>query len=163
MAIVPILMIAAAAVSTYAAVKQGQAASQAADYNASAAQQQAAALQQQEQQASVAQKRDTALKLGTLSANQGASGLDPSNSTSSLETMSSSIQQSTLDNLNLKYNYQMKELGYSNSATLDTMASKNDTTAGYLTAAGTALGGAGGVAKYQAGVPVQPAGYGNYG
>jgi hypothetical protein len=155
-----------AAVSAYAAIKQGQATSQAADYNKQQAQQNALATQQQGAQAAIAQQRDMGLKLGTLSANQGASGVDPSTG-SPLDVLSSSIQQGTLDNLNLKYNYQMKALGYSNSATLDSMESSNASTAGYLNGAGSLLGGAaqagqsyannepGGIYN-RGGVPVQP-------
>ena len=165
---IPYIMAAAAVVSTYAAVKAGQAQSDAADYNKKQAQQNALAIQQQGEQAAVAQRRDMGLKLGTLSANEGASGIDPSTG-SPLDVLSSSIQQGTLDNLNLKYNYQMKALGYSNSAGLDSMEASNASTSGYLNAAGSLLGGAaqagqsyannepGGIYN-RGGVPVQPQG-----
>jgi len=170
---IPYIMAAAAVVSTYAAVKQGQAASDAADYNAEQARQNALAMQQQGAQAQAAQQRDMGLKLGSMSANAGASGIDPSTG-SPLDALSSSIQQGTLDNLNIKYNYQMKALGYQNSSSLDSMQAGADSTAGYLNAAGSALGGAaqagqsyannspGGIySRYAAaggGVPVTPAG-----
>lgn len=139
--LIPYIMAASAVVGTYAAIKQGQAASDAADYNKQMAEQQAAATRQQEAQASVAQQREMGLKLGTLAANQGASGIDPSTG-SPLDVLSSSIQQGTLDNLNLKYNYESRALGYQNSAGLDQMQSDNASTASYLNAAGSALGGA---------------------
>ena len=159
--LIPYIMAATAVVGTYAAVKSGQAASDAADFNAEQARQNAAALQQQSEQASIAQQRDTGLKLGSLSANQGASGLDPSTG-SPLDVLSSSIQQGTLDNLNLKYNYQMKALGYNNTASLDNMEAGNASTAGYLNAAGGALGGGAKAGQQyynntpQGGIPVQP-------
>jgi hypothetical protein len=164
--LIPYIMAAGAVVSTYAAIKQGQAASDAASYNAKQAQQNAQAVQQQGEQAAIAQRREMGLKLGSLSANAGASGIDPSTG-SPLDALSSSIQQGTLDNLNLKYNYQMKALGYNNTATLDTMQASNDSTAGYLNAAGAALGGAAqagqayannspGSRMYGGGIPVAP-------
>jgi hypothetical protein len=139
--LIPYITAAAAVVGTYAAVKAGQAQSEAADYNRKQALDNANAIRAQGEQAAIAQKREMGLKLGTLAANQGASGVDPSTG-SPLDVLSSSIQQGTLDNLNVKYNYQMKALGYQNSAGLDQMESDNATTAGYLNAAGTALGGA---------------------
>lgn len=147
---------AAAAVGAYAQVKSAQATSDAADYNKKIAQQNAAAATQQGLQAQTQQRQDAERKLGMMSANFGASGVDPTTGTP-LDVMSDSVQQSTLDNLNVKYNYQMRALGYQNSATLDSAASDNATTSGYLSAAGTALGGAGSAMKsYQSanGVPV---------
>lgn len=170
-ALAPYLMAAAAVVTTYAAIKQGQAQSAAANYNAAQARQNALAIQQQGEQASIAQTREMGLKLGSLSASQGASGIDPSTG-SPMDILGSSIQQGTLDNLNLKYNYQMKSLGYQNSATLDTMQAGADSTAGYLNGAGALLGGLGQAGQSYAnnnpgsrmydggGVPVQPGGGG---
>lgn len=147
---IPYIMVAMAAVSTAAAIRQGNAASDAANYNKQLEQQNAAAAQQQAAQAQAQQQREMGLKLGSLAANTGASGVDSSTG-SPLDVLSDSIQQGTLDNLNIKYNYQLKALGYSNSAGLDSSEANNATTSGYLNAAGSALGGASQVAKYYAG------------
>lgn len=139
--LLPYIAAAGAVVGAYASIKSGQAASAAADYNAKIATQNAEAMRQQGIQAQAAQRRDMGLKLGTLAANTGASGVD-STTGSPLDVLSSSIQQGTLDNLNIKYNYQMKAMGYQNSGTLDSAQSKSASTAGYLGAAGSLLGGA---------------------
>jgi hypothetical protein len=154
---IPYLMFAAAAVGTYAAVKQSQAASATADYNQKVATQNAAVAQQQGLQAQMQQRQDAARKIGLMEANYGANGIDPGSGTAT-DVINDSISQSTLDNLNIKYNYQLKALGYQNSATLDSSAASNDTTAGYLSAAGSALGGTAGAMKQYynngGGVPV---------
>jgi hypothetical protein len=160
--LLPYIAAAGAVVGAYAAVKQGQAASDAADYNAKMAAQNAEAMRQQGVQAQAAQKRDMGLKLGSLAANTGASGIS-STTGSPLDVLSSSIQQGTLDNLNIKYNYQMKALGYQNSGTLDSAQSKSASTAGYLSAAGSLLGGAAQAGSMYAqqnggGIPVAPSG-----
>lgn len=153
---IPFIMIAAAAVGTYAAIKQSQAASDTADYNAKVSQQNAAAATQQGLQAQQLQRQDAERKLGLMEANYGANGIDPGSGTAT-DVINDSISQSTLDNLNIKYNYQLKALGYQNTATLDSSAASNDTTAGYLSAAGAALGGASSTLKYEygnSGIPV---------
>jgi len=153
---IPFIMLAAAAVGTYAAIKQSQAASDTADYNAKVATQNAAAATQQGLQAQQLQRQDAERKLGGMVANYGANGIDPGSGTAT-DVINDSISQATLDNLNIKYNYQLKALGYQNSATLDSSAASNDTTAGYLSAAGSALGGVSGAAKQyygNQGIPV---------
>ena len=153
---IPFLLVASAVVGTVAAIKSSQAQSAAADYNAKVAQQNAAAATQQGLQAQMQQRQDAERKLGLMEANYGANGIDPGSGTAT-DVINDSISQATLDNLNIKYNYQLKALGYQNSATLDSSAASNDTTAGYLSAAGAALGGASSALKYQygnSGVPV---------
>lgn len=141
MAVVPIIMLAMAAVTTYAAVKSSQAQADTADFNQKVASQNAAAATQQGLQAQAEQRQDAERKLGAMTANFGASGIDPSTGTPT-DVMSDATSQATLDNLNIKYNYQLKALGYQNTASLDSSAASNDTSSGYLNAAGSALGGA---------------------
>lgn len=135
------LAIGSAAVSAYGAVRAGQAQSAQAKYSSRLAQQNADAARQQGAAAAAAQHRDAIRKLGLMQANYGASGVDQSTG-SPLEVFSDAVGQSTLDNLNTKYNYQLKALGYQNSATLDSMAASEATTSGYLSAAGSLLGAA---------------------
>lgn len=131
-----------AVISAYAAVRAGQAQSAQAKYTAKVAQQNADAANQQGAAAAAAQHRDAVRKLGLMQANYGASGVDQSTG-SPLDVFSDAVGQSTLDNLNTKYNYQLKALGYNNSATLDSAAASEATTSSYLSAAGSLLGGAG--------------------
>jgi hypothetical protein len=131
-----------AVISAYSAVRAGQAQSAQAKYMGKVAQQNADATLQQGAAAQAAQRKDAMRKLGLMEANYGASGVDSSTG-SPLDVLSDSVGQSTLDNLNTKYNYQLKALGYQNSAALDDATASNATTSGYLSAAGSLLGGAG--------------------
>lgn len=150
------------AVSTYATVRAGQAQSATAKYAAQVSQQNSAAMQQQGAAAAAAQRRDAMRKLGLLAANYGASGVDPSTG-SPLDVLSDSVGQATLDNLNVRYNYQLRALGYQNSSTLDSAQASDATTSSYLSAAGSLLGGAGKAYSQQygsgTGIPVTPDGY----
>lgn len=137
---IPFIMVAMAAVGTAVAIKASNAAADTADFNQKVAAQNAAAATQQGLQAQAEQRQDAERKLGAMTANFGASGIDPSTGTPT-DVMSDATSQATLDNLNIKYNYQLKALGYQNTASLDSSASSNDTSSGYLNAAGAALGG----------------------
>jgi hypothetical protein len=141
-AALPALQIAGTIFAAYGAIRQGEAQSSAAKFNAQVAQQNADAAAQQGDAAQQQQRRDAMRKLGLLQANFGASGLDPSTG-SPLDVFADSVANATLDNQTVKYNYQMKALGYQNSASLDSAEADNATTSGYLSAAGTLLGGAG--------------------
>lgn len=138
-AAIPII---SAVVTAYAAVRAGQAQSAQYKYKAAVDQQNADAANQQGLAAQAAQRKDAMRKLGLMQANYGASGVDQSTG-SPLDVFSDAVGQSTLDNLNVKYNYQLKALGYQNSAGLDSAASSDASTSGYLSAAGSLLGGAG--------------------
>ena len=135
------LAIVSTVVSALGAISQANAASDAADYNASVASQNAAIAQQQGQVAAAAQDKAARQKIGLMVANYGASGVDVG-SGSPLDVLRESASTAKLDNLTTLYNYQLKSQGYSNTAALDSAQSDNATTAGYLSAAGTALGGA---------------------
>lgn len=152
-----------AAIAAYGAVRAGQAQSAQAKYASVMASNNAAAAQQQGAAAQAAQRQDAMRKLGLMSANYGASGVDPTTG-SPLDVFADSVSQSTLDNMNIKYNYQLRALGYQNSSTLDDATAKNATTSSYLSAAGDLLGGAGkGYMQAQgSGTPVM-SGYGGYG
>lgn len=136
------LYIGSAVIGAYGAVRAGQAQSAQAKYMGRVAQQNADAANQQGLAAQAAQRKDAMRKLGLMQANYGASGVDQSTG-SPLDVFSDAVGQSTLDNLNVKYNYQLKALGYQNSAGLDSAASSDASTSGYLSAAGSLLGGAG--------------------
>lgn len=115
-------------------IYSGQAAGAAADYNAMVAQQNAMIAQQQGEVASQAQQRDAARKIGSMVANYGASGVQ-TDTGSPLDVLAESARMATLDNLTLKYNYDLKARGFMAEATLDQMKAKNARTSGYLNAA----------------------------
>lgn len=144
------MLVASTLISAYGAIRSGQAQSAAAKYNSQVAQQNAQATQQQGEAAAEQQRQDAMRKLGLMQANYGASGVDPG-SGSPMDVFADSVQKSTLDNLTTKYNYQMRALGYQNSATLDSYQSDQASTAGYLNATGTLLGGAAKTYRYAAG------------
>lgn len=148
-------LIVSAVISAYSAVRAGQAQSAQAKYMGKVAEQNADAARQQGAAAAEAQHRDAMRKLGLMQANYGASGVDQSTG-SPLDVFSDAVGQSTLDNLNTKYNYQLKALGYQNSAALDSATADNATTSSYLSAAGSLLGaGANAYGRYTGtGTPV---------
>ena len=142
MAALPVIMMAAStAMSVAGAVKQGQAASQAADYNAQLATQNAGIAAAQGEAAAQAQSRDSQRRIGATMAAYGASGVQMSDGSPS-DVLADSARSAALDNLTTRYNYQLKGLGYQDQANLDASQSKNDSASGYLSALGAAAGGA---------------------
>lgn len=129
------------AVSAVGMLSNAAAQSNAAEYNAAVARQNAEIMNQQGAAAAEAQSREARAKIGLMSANYAASGVDVG-SGSPLDVLAESAAMAKLDNLTTKYNYSLKATGYQNSATLDTMNANNAMTSGFLSAAGTALGGA---------------------
>ena len=141
MAFVPILLAASAVMAASSAVKQGQAASNAAEYNAKVAQQNQQIAAAQSVAASDVQQRDTEMKMGAAQAAYGASGVQMADG-SPADVLAASARNAALNNLTLKYNYQLQGLGYQNQAALDTANASNSLQAGYMGAAGALLGGA---------------------
>jgi hypothetical protein len=137
-------MAASTAVAVYGAVQAGKAQKQAADYNAQVAQQNAKAAQQQGAAAAEEQQRQLAQKIGSIQANVGASGV-ASDSGSALDSLTSSVQQGTLDQLTTKYNYALKGAGYTDTSNLDLFQGENAQQQGYMNAASSALNGASGM------------------
>lgn len=132
------MLIGGAAVKAVGSIFQGEAASQAADYNAQVAQQNAVIAQQQGAAAAEAQSRDAQRKIGSMVAGYGASGVEGS-SGSPMDVLADSARMATLDNLTTKYNYALKAQGFGNSATLDEMNSQTSLTSGVLNAVGTGM------------------------
>ena len=139
-AVVPIMMIASTALTAYGMVKQGQAASAAADYNSKVAGQNSQIAAAQGEAASQQQQRDTQRKMGAMMAAYGASGVQMSDG-SPADVLSDSVRSATLDNLTLKYNYKLRGLGFQQQQTLDNMQSENALTSSYFSAAGAAISG----------------------
>lgn len=136
----PWIMAAAAAVSAVGAVKQGQAASDAANYNADIARQNAASAAQQGEAADAMLKRQQEQRMGAAIASFGAAGVDLTSGSPS-DVLAENARQSTLDRLTQKYNYKMRALGYQDQAGLDDANAANSRTAGYFNGASAALQG----------------------
>lgn len=136
---IPLLALAGTAIATYGAVKQGQAASQAADFQASQAKQNAVISTQQAGEDERAFRVFSRQQLGAISEGYGASGV--SNEGSAQDVLESGAQQSELDALKIRYGGQLKAKGYQNTATLSEAESRSASAGGYLSAAGTLASG----------------------
>lgn len=140
-------MAAGTTVAALGAVRQGQAASNAANYNATLASQNQVAMLAQGEAASQQMTRDAERRQGAAMATIGASGVQATGSP--MEVLADNARSATLDNLTSQYNYRMKGLGYQDSAALLSAQASNDSTAGYLAGLGTALNGTGtGISKF---------------
>jgi hypothetical protein len=143
---VPIIIaVVAAATSAYAAVKQGQSAQAAADFNAATSNQNAELARQQGIAARDAADRQNRQRLGSMKSEMGASGLE-SDSGSALDTLMSSASQMKLDEANVGYNAQVRALGYQNQAAGDTFEGQSAASNSYWKASGDLLSGASNVA-----------------
>jgi hypothetical protein len=142
MAALPVILMAAStAMAVAGAVKQGQAASQAADYNSKLDSMNSQIAAAQGEAASQAQSRDAQRRMGASMAAYGASGVQMSDG-SPADVLADSARSAALDNLTVKYNYQLRGMGYQNQANLESSNSSNASAAGYLSAIGSGLGGA---------------------
>lgn len=127
----------AMAVTAVGAIGQAQSAASASKYNAAVNTQNALVAEQQGEAAAQAQERDAQRRLGAAVAAYGASGVDITTG-SPTDVLADSSRMAALDNLTTRYNYRMRALGYQNQATLDTSSARNSSTAGYLSAIGSA-------------------------
>lgn len=146
------------ALSAYSAIQAGHAQKKAAEYNATVAQQNAKATQQQGAAAAQEQQRQLAQKIGSIQSNVGASGI-ASDSGSALDTLSSSVQQGTLDQLTTQYNAKLRGAGYTDTSNLDLFQGQNAQQQGYLNATSDALNGASSI-YYRSKTPTVNPGYG---
>lgn len=129
-------------ISAVGNIVEGEAAAGASEYNAQIARQNAVVAEQQGVAASEQQAISARRKIGSMVASYGASGVD-GGSGSAMDVLADSVRMATLDNLTVKYNYQLKALGYRNQASLDDSNAKNSRTAGVIKAAGTVASGFG--------------------
>jgi len=142
MAAIPyILMAAGTAVAAVGAVRQGQAASAAANYNAQLAERNAQAAEAQGAAAAEAQQRDAQRKIGTAVALYGASGVQ-TDTGSPADVLADSARNASLDNLNIKYNARLRALGLQAQSNLDTANAANSKSAGNINATSQLLSGA---------------------
>ena len=126
-----------AAVSAVGSIMQGQAQSDAANYNAAIARQNAEIARQQGEAAAQAQNRDAQRKMGSMVAAYGASGVQ-SDTGSPMEALMDSARMATLDNLTIKYDADLRARGYQSQAVLSSANAKSASTAGVIGAVGAA-------------------------
>jgi hypothetical protein len=139
-AAIPFIQVAGAVISAIGAIRQGNAAEAAANYNAQVAEQNATASRQQAAAHAQQLDRENYLRLGAIRAAQGHSGGD-SGQGSVLDVLGDAAAQGELDKQNALYNGEMQARGYTNTATLDTFSGQTAKTGGYLKAGSELLSG----------------------
>lgn len=149
------LLIAGTAMSAIGSIQQGNAARQAADYNAAVAERNAAIqnnnailARQQAVSASEQQRKDAARTMGRMRAGYAASGVQMEGSP--LDVLASSAAAAELDTLNIVYNGVLKGASYDNeaqglreSASMERARGRNAQTQGYMNAGSSLLLGLG--------------------
>lgn len=142
-------------VGTIGSLQAGHAAQQAANYNASVQMQNADQARRNAEIASQSgmanqniQQLKTRAQMGSIKANQGASGVSM-NSGSSVDVLQSAAVIGEMDSLSVRsratreaYGYEVQGTNFQNQATLDKEEGKAAKTASYFNAASTLLGSA---------------------
>lgn len=139
-AVIPFIQVAAAVVGAIGAIRQGQAARSAADYNAAIAEQNAQAIRQQSEIQTKQIERENFLRLGSIRAAQGKAGGDTGQG-SVLDVIGDAAAQGELDKQNSIYRAELQARGYQNTAALDTFSGRSAQTAGFMKAGSELLGG----------------------
>lgn len=139
-AVLPFIQVAGAIVSAVGAIRQGQAAKAAANYNADIADQNAQVARDQTALAEQQQRRETLMRLGSVRAAQGHAGGD-AGAGSVLDILGDVAAQSELERQQVVYEGELKARGYTNTANLDRLSGKTAQRAGYLKAGTELLGG----------------------
>lgn len=139
-AAVPYVMAAAAAVSAYSAVRQGQAAKAAATFNETVDKQNADIARANAQAQAKQQDRENFLRLGAIRAAQGKNG-GAAGEGSVLDIIGDVAAQGELEKQNILYQGELQARGYGNTATLDRFQGKNALTSSYYKAASDLLEG----------------------
>lgn len=147
-ALVPYIVAASAVVSAVSAIRQGNAAEAAANFNANVQEQNAAASRAQARQQAQQIDRENYLRLGAIRAAQGKSGGEAGQG-SVLDVLGDVAAQGELDKQNAIYSGEMAARGYTNTANLDRESGSTASTNGYFKA-GTELlsGGASAYTSY---------------
>lgn len=139
-AAVPYVMAAAAAVSAYSAVRQGQAAKAAATFNETVDKQNADIARANAQAQAKQQDRENFLRLGAIRAAQGKNG-GAAGEGSVLDIIGDVAAQGELEKQNILYQGELQARGYGNTATLDRFQGKNALTSSYYKASSDLLEG----------------------
>ena len=141
-AAIPYIMAASAAVLAVSAIRQGNAAEAAANFNAQVAEQNAAASREQAAARAKQVDRENYLRLGAIRANQGKSGGTMAGS--ALDVLGDAAAQGELERQNVVYQGEMAARGYANTAALDRASGENAATSGYMRAGSELLSGGSG-------------------
>ena len=128
------------AVSVIGAAQSADSARRANNTSADMARTNAIVATQQGDANAAAQHRRNLMLMGAQVAQAGASGTVASEG-SALDVIASSAAQGALDEQTIKYNSKIRARGYTDTATLDNMAAKNQQTAGQLKAGSEILSG----------------------
>jgi len=144
----PAMLYISAGIAAYSAIKQGQAASAAATFNAIEDKQNAAQARADALALSIQTQRENVLRIGSIRAAAGAGGGTGEGSV--LDVAADVAAQGELERQWAIYQGENRARGFRNTATLDTMQGKNARDAGIASAAGAALGGFGSAANAQA-------------
>jgi len=136
-----VALAAGTAVSAYGSVRQGQATAKAAQAAAQLNEIQAQQADQQSQREAQAFRRRFAIEQGANIASAGAAGLSMSGSTLSL--FEQNFAEGELEAANIRYNGLVQKSNAITSASMNRAMGSNARTAGYISAAGTVLQGAG--------------------
>jgi len=126
-------------VQAYSSMKQGQAAEQAANYNANVARQNAIAAKNQAVEDERSFRVQTRQALGDIRSGYAASGVTLEGSPE--DVLYQSASNAELDALKIRHGGELKAMGYENSAALSIMEGANARESGYLSAAGMLLQG----------------------
>lgn len=139
------LLLLFAGVSAVGAIYQGMAASKAAKMNAEANDAAASATRQQAQLEAQRQRVQAAKALGAIRTGYAASGVTLEGNP--LDVLAESAYNAEIDNQLILKGGEIRAQGFERSASLDRQRARNAETSGYLSAAGSLLGGAAGYGK----------------
>lgn len=139
-AAIPFVIAAGAAVSAMGAIRQGQAAQAAAQFNATVNTQNAAIARQEALTQAQQQDRENYLRLGSIKAAAGKNG---GVGGSALDVLADTAYQGEFERQQILYAGELKARGFTNTASLDVAEGKNARNASYLQAGSDLLSGAG--------------------
>jgi len=139
-AAVPYLVAASAVVSAVSAIRQGNAADAAAQFNARVAEQNAEASRAQARQQAQQIDRENYMRLGAIRAAQGKSGGEAGQG-SVLDVLGDVAAQGELEKQNAIYGGEMAARGYTNTANLERTSGGTALMGGYMKAGSELLSG----------------------
>ncbi len=139
-AALPFLQIAGAVMSAIGALQQGASAKSASDYNATVSTRNATIARLNAADKARAADRETYLRLGSIRANQGASG-GAAGEGSVLDVLGDVAAQSELERQHAIYQGELQARGFTNDATLETFSGEAKQSASYWKAGSELLSG----------------------
>lgn len=141
-AFMPVIQVVGAVIGAVNAIRQGQAAGAAAEYNAAVNRQNAEIAMRNARSEAAQQDRENYLRLGAIRAAQGRSGGTMEGS--ALDVLADTAAQGELERQNIMYRGALAARGFTNTAALDEFSGDNARTGGYLRAGSELLSGVAG-------------------